>query len=130
MLLVASVSLPRVWQDRPFRVRSRLRVIWPARRIPLGAADPIEWLAGRNRSMRSWTWATAIAGAGFVTLVGLLDMGPVTAVTENSAAWVFGLLLKILIAIQASRFFAEARRTGAMELLLCTPLASRDLIRG
>jgi ABC-type transport system involved in multi-copper enzyme maturation permease subunit len=41
-----------------------------------------------------------------------------------------GFLLKVLVAVQASRFFVEARRNGTLELLLCTPLKNRDLIKG
>ncbi len=42
----------------------------------------------------------------------------------------FGFLLKWLLALQACRFFVEARRNGALEMLLCTPLTSQDIIRG
>ena len=49
---------------------------------------------------------------------------------SNYGALPFGFLLKWLFALQACRFFVEARRTGALETLLCTPLTSRDLISG
>ena len=42
----------------------------------------------------------------------------------------FGFLLKLLLALQACRFFVDARRSGALEMLLCTPLTSREIIRG
>jgi len=38
--------------------------------------------------------------------------------------------LKALFAFQVCRFFAEARRNGALEMLLCTPLTNREIIRG
>jgi hypothetical protein len=38
--------------------------------------------------------------------------------------------MKFFVAMQACRFFAEARRSGALELLLCTPLTSREIIHG
>jgi ABC-type transport system involved in multi-copper enzyme maturation permease subunit len=41
-----------------------------------------------------------------------------------------GFLLKVLFALQACRFFAEGRKNGTLELLLCTPLTDRELIRG
>jgi len=37
---------------------------------------------------------------------------------------------RIEVGIQASRFFSEARRTGALELLLCTPLTAEEIIKG
>ena len=36
----------------------------------------------------------------------------------------------MLVAFQACRFFVEARRSNALELLLCTPLRNQDLLRG
>jgi hypothetical protein len=43
-------------------------------------------------------------------------------------AKVFLLILKALAAIQACRFFSESRSTGALELLLCTPMRNSDII--
>jgi len=37
---------------------------------------------------------------------------------------------RIEVGIQASRFFAEARRTGSLELLLCTPLTPEEIVKG
>jgi len=42
----------------------------------------------------------------------------------------FGFCLKLLFALQATRFFVEGRRTGALALLLCTPLTNREIIHG
>jgi len=42
----------------------------------------------------------------------------------------FGSVLKALFAVHACRFFAEARRTGALDLLLATPLTSREIVSG
>jgi hypothetical protein len=41
-----------------------------------------------------------------------------------------GFVLKMLVASQACRFFAESRRTGALELLLCTPLRNSEILKG
>ena len=37
-------------------------------------------------------------------------------------------ILKVLVAFQACRFFVETRRSGALEVLLCTPLRNAELI--
>src|SRR5262249_16008071 len=42
----------------------------------------------------------------------------------------FGFLLKLLFALQACKFLSESRRDGTLELLLCTPLTDREIIRG
>jgi hypothetical protein len=46
------------------------------------------------------------------------------------SAKICGFLLKILIAAQACRFFVEARQSGALELLLCTPLRNVEILKG
>src|SRR5206468_3076732 len=40
------------------------------------------------------------------------------------------LVLYIWVAAQASRFFVEARRHGALELILCTPITISQIISG
>jgi hypothetical protein len=44
--------------------------------------------------------------------------------------WPFYFLLKVFVAIQACRFFGEARRTGRWNLLCCTPLTMRAVVQG
>jgi hypothetical protein len=46
------------------------------------------------------------------------------------AMWPCYFLLKLVFAAQACRFFAESRRTGALELLCSTPLTMRAVIKG
>jgi hypothetical protein len=41
----------------------------------------------------------------------------------------FGFSIKVLFAIQACKFFSEGRRNGSLELLLCTPLTNREIVR-
>ena len=47
----------------------------------------------------------------------------------HGGTWL-GLCLQVLVVFQAGRFFAESRRTGAMEMLLSTPLSPRELVDG
>jgi hypothetical protein len=42
----------------------------------------------------------------------------------------FAFLLKLIFAVQATRFFVESRRSGALDFLLCTPLTTREIVRG
>ena len=44
--------------------------------------------------------------------------------------WLLTLLVILLVASQASRFFVEAMRSGAIELLLATPLCPQQIVRG
>jgi hypothetical protein len=36
----------------------------------------------------------------------------------------------MLVAVQACRFFAESRRNGMLEMMLCTPLRTADILQG
>jgi hypothetical protein len=55
---------------------------------------------------------------------------PMVLITGGWVMWPFYFLLKLFVAIQACRFFVEARRTGALELLFCTPLTMRTVVGG
>jgi ABC-type transport system involved in multi-copper enzyme maturation permease subunit len=66
-------------------------------------------------------------GAWFL-LLGINWGGINQASFAFGGAKVFLLLLKALAAIQACRFFSESRSTGALELLLCTPMRNSDII--
>jgi len=66
---------------------------------------------------------------GYAALVAALGL------TSSSMWWlawwpslVLGLATSALIAWGASRFFFESRRTGALELLMTTPLGARTLV--
>lgn len=45
-------------------------------------------------------------------------------------ASIIGLILYLWLASQACRFFVDARRQGALELILVTPLGPRELVAG
>jgi ABC-type transport system involved in multi-copper enzyme maturation permease subunit len=89
--------------------------------------EPLRWLIGEAPVARAIT--LIIASVWVVILVAI--------VVSNAPEGMLILLMygrfllfpmKILFAFQACRFFTETRRTGAFELLLSTPLGSRDLI--
>lgn len=141
-LAAASLALPRLWQDSFAERKSPgtfARLVQWSRGVAGGGAaararmlrlNPIMWLAmGR----REWEWIVwlVVAVWGAVVLALTLSM-PDAAVmmVVYYGAKIAGFILKLLVAFQVCRFFVEARRSGALELLLCTPLTSRDIIRG
>jgi len=89
----------------------------------------VQWL--RKDELRTpWlVWIIALAWV-ITASVMVLTGGPETAVMLTYASIPFGFLIKILFAMQACRFFAEARASGALELLLCTPLTDKQVISG
>ncbi len=143
MLAIASCALPRHWQDRGAvgearRLPNRRTRQGGGRATAKGAGrekllriNPVLWLMGRESRVRRMAWVIVCAWGAVVLLMTLV------APRQDSAFILgvygvrpFGFLLKILFALQACQFFVEARRSGALEMLLCTPLTSRDIING
>jgi len=141
-LIAASLIVPRCWQDQASRaglagLGERLRqrryglasVRLDLRRRLLGV-NPMLWLASRDRYKPAavfvalaalgcgWLWIYLEAGRYF--LVG----GAIpTAMAAHS-------ILKVWFANESCRRFSEDRRSGALELLLATPLSVREILRG
>jgi len=135
-IVIASVILPRRWREgtEPDTRRTRRPAVvvsekLRARRRSLLDADPVTWIATR-RTLPAWVFGaicsvTVVAvGAGTWAESGLGVAGvPIIA-------WLLGLVIRTSIVWQSTRFFSESRKSGALELLLCTPLTNRELIRG
>jgi len=91
--------------------------------------NPVYWLVARN-SPRPWAWwfIWAALAVGFVCF---FYYEPTVALAVGQNGWSLLLvLLRILVGVYACRFFAEARRIGALELLLATPLTVDQILRG
>lgn len=143
LLVIAMVLLPRLWQDRPFKegFKSRLaqwtlagRTKNPAIRAQLLEQNPVLWLGSGSNSFRWAIWVLAIVSAGGCLSLCLSRNFFQPSGDTSFFALLIGLpvlfLFKIIVAIRAPKFFAEARQSGALELLLSTPLTSREIIRG
>lgn len=141
LLGFASWLLPRVWQEKavlPERkgILSRLRrqnrgsdAQRTRARQKLLPINPILWLIGDEPVMRRIVWIIVISWG--TVLVILSSQQPAESlVTANVGTKILGFLLKMMVASQACRFFVESRRNGALEMLLCTPLRNRDIVRG
>jgi ABC-type transport system involved in cytochrome c biogenesis permease component len=140
-ILAASFLLPRSWQkssaDDPNRERARFRFFGKARRRrrpPLGEKNPFLWLARDDHAGQS-------AMNRLLILLGLLWAVTLVLSTNRSRMGdfigfvfmlVFGMhfAVKILIASESGRRFHQDRQSGAMELLLVTPLPAEDILHG
>ena len=142
MLLCAAAWLvPRRWQDKslsPARrrePRQRPDSGKPARRRAARAAqldaNPFAWLAGRGR-FKAWSVWIFLGAAALLWLGGLAffksdwvdeGMQVMTGLTLHT-------ILKCWIASEASRRLAHDRQSGALELLLSTPLSVADILQG
>jgi ABC-type transport system involved in multi-copper enzyme maturation permease subunit len=142
-LVLATLIVPRIWQDKAAsRAASRRQETW--KRVSLGGEDmrrafrrrlldinPFYWLASRERFKVALVWMWLGAGA-LLWLVGLVrekrhwldeSIYVMTAFLAHSS-------LKAWVAMEASRRIGNDRRSGALELLLSTPLRVKEILYG
>jgi ABC-type transport system involved in cytochrome c biogenesis permease component len=137
-ILTASIILPRTWQSTsaPAKKSARLPfspIFQKRRRRPLQDTAPFFWLALDDAVGRSTLDRVTL----FLTIWWLpcvaLWLGNPNGVFEPIAVYyVFGmhLILKVIMAAESTRRFNQDLQSGAMELLLVTPLPVRDIIAG
>ena len=138
-LIMAIVLLPRRWQDKVESVRAPEQ---PATRLRIGRfirarlldADPFYWLASREGTKKIFL-RLPIAGVILLWTAFYLGSFHERASDEAFAGALFtsyGLhvLLKCWIALRAVQRLSEDRLSGALELLLVTPLQPRDILSG
>jgi hypothetical protein len=89
------------------------------------------WLVHGDLGVQWGAWLLVLAWGLFVFVTQVILPGTSGGSLALMTAVVpFGFLFKALFALQACRFFAEGRRNGALELLLCTPLTNREIVMG
>ncbi len=142
-LALASVIVPRAWQDRPAGAqRLRWRERWQswsygglverrAFRNQLLDQNAFFWLAARARLKPACVWGVL----GLMACAWVLGLARFHRDWLNQGTYLAtGVLLNMLIkgwfAVEAGRQLAEDRKDGALELLLSTPLRVRDILRG
>jgi len=138
LLLFASWWLPGHWQEtnhsfalRRFRIPGTHGTIYnrsAKSRAKLLSINPVLWLMADEPLLKGILWLIVL-GWG-VIFVGSSWSGLGASRWSFQSTKVISFLFKVLIAIQACRFFTESRRTGALELLISTPLRTRDIVQG
>lgn len=132
-VVTASVWLPRSFQEensgaaqpqQPLRRRSDD----PVRARLCRSLNPYLWRVSRDPNMLYWgaLLAVIIALSGFIAAIVFSHRrltGPGPMFGWLGVHW----LLKLLFTVEACRPFSEDKRSGSLELLLCTPVHSRDL---
>jgi hypothetical protein len=145
-LLAASVLLPRVWQEsgevsREKRIWNRwLFASWTKQRAKeagqlLRDTRPYLWLATRDGRPRALAHcAFILLTPAWVYLYAMIlrmagrDMNGVEVPILFLLTYGMHLILKCLVAAEASRRFSEDRASGALELLLVTPLRPAEIV--
>lgn len=142
-LILASLIVPRSWQDHPPGERAAgLREFW--HRLSFGDAEgrvtfrrrllninAFFWLAARERLKPANVWAALCVLAAIWAWVGKkLGMSWLSDGGYIFAAIIMNTGLKIWVTSQAGRRLTEERKMGSLELLLSTPLSVRDILHG
>ncbi len=141
-LLLASLIVPRTWQqpagraarwqekagqfaygwNKPHRARFRERAL---------GINPFYWLASRARGESALVYLVILVVCGSYLVSFFLQ--PTDWTQSGTYCWAAILLhgiIKVWVALAACRRFVEDRRSGALELVLSTPLSPGEIIRG
>ena len=142
VLIFASLITPRSWQDKALtgsgNARSERRSRWrfgnPARRVRLRqrllGIDPMLWLAAREERERWMIWAFLGAVGVILAFVFASTNVDAAAAVVSVTMMLVTLVLKVWVASQASYHLSEARRNGAMEIILAAPLTTEEILHG
>lgn len=90
---------------------------------------PATWLAEKNLPARKILWLLLIVASALCFLMGAF-LGTPGVIAGFVVQLILGFLIKFWIAALAVQPFNVARRTGALELLLCTPVEPGAWVRG
>jgi hypothetical protein len=93
--------------------------------------NPIAWLEGRDRLQTKLLWGIIMLAAAVLFITHTVDPEEYPS-KDVVDAWPFiaHYVLCLWIAIRAPRRLADDKQSGALELLLCTPLTAREIVRG
>lgn len=142
-LIGASLTLPRIWQEtgeHTRKAKSPARSLFTTRlgarrgNQELRSAQPYLWLLARDRRPRKLAfWAFAILLPIWLCFYAAMwsRNGMGQGLGFGVAMFMaFGMhqVLKCLVAAEASRQLSEDRQSGALELLLVTPLPTADIV--
>lgn len=142
-IVLASVIVPRTWQQPAGKLarwqeqagqlaygRNTLRrKLFRERAL---AVTPFYWVAARARGQSTLVWIVLLLSTGGFAISYLFDYnsGWSQGMMHIFCAISLHSILKAWIALAACRRFVDDRRSGALELILSTPLAPGEIIRG
>ncbi|HNQ89769.1 MAG TPA: ABC transporter permease [Verrucomicrobiota bacterium] len=138
-MVLTALLVPRVWREAPEEkpvvarwllrlgyTRGWRRTFW--RRLD---RNPVYAVAARARWPHGVFWLLVALVA--VNVYWLAHGFRTNATTYQFHVYFMYALVftnRVWLSVMACRFFLEARRTGALELILTTPLPERTLLRG
>lgn len=138
-LVAASWRLPQIWQQaEPVQSEPKASIPdapRPPRRQVTEGINPFEWLACRDGGLGGWralllTLLLVWFWLMFAVLTTSSRGSHVFFIAAFLVAFGAHALTKILLAMQASRRLSDDQRSGALELLLATPLSTAGILTG
>jgi hypothetical protein len=147
LLGLASYLLPRTWQERTLNrgAGKWAGLRWPwmtpekvrQRRAAMLAENPVLWLASRRLKGRGAIWLLTglVVVIGFGCAIFIADNAGLSPANDALGFLVLGgiifhLFLAFWVAALGSYGFAESRSSGALELLLVTPVPPTQIVEG
>lgn len=134
LLVLAAVWLPRAWQEPAGDQRAAPPAHGRARLPQSLEAEPYLWLASRTASpglpTRVLLELLVLLWLGSLAISVALDDGKQAFVVCLFTAYALHQACKYLAAVEATRQLGEDRRSGALELLLVTPLGEAQILSG
>jgi hypothetical protein len=139
-IALASLILPRAWQERPDMAQRLTRLSGGGGRLTgrkraarrrLLNVNPVVWLATRAEQQTFLVWALILAGSTVGLLLWFMAGG--VKMVSFSILMLFvmlHLMLSMWVASEACAVFPAARDSGALELLLSTPVTLREIVDG
>ncbi len=142
-LAMASARLPLAWQDKPATIRKvRWQESWKQWsygdsterkqfRGRLMSVNPFFWLAGRDRLKPAYVWGfLGVVAAGWLWGLAELKNDWLDQPVYIMTALMLHSVLKVWLASEACQQLNRDRQSGALELLLSTPLSVAEILRG
>jgi len=149
-LITASLFLPRAWHERGESRKTARRSVgnfagwrfgkaaWRQRfRLRALSLNPYYWLAARDRLPQIILWFLLFAAIPIWVMFAGSAMFLNSQMSRNDAltgciftTFVFQLIFKLTIAGESSRRLSDDRESGALELMLVTPLPVKAILDG
>lgn len=143
LLVISCLVLPRSWRDRVDTrsaaaaakgsktgetAREKERRRW---RGELLDWHPFAWIVARDRRPWLYTWLGLAVVAG-VWVWGFFEVKEewLAGLVGLWTTFAAGFWLKLRVAAMACRHLQEHRRSGALELVLATPVTPESMVRG
>jgi hypothetical protein len=138
-IVLASLILPRAWQERPDTAQNAAWLSggrrWTSRqkaaRRRLLNVNPVIWLATRAEQQTFLVWTLILSGSTVGLALWFIAGGIKMATFSILLLFLLmHLMLSMWVASEACAVFPAARDSGALELLLSTPLTMREIVDG